>query len=135
MDKFFEIIQNANRDTKKILNAFENPTTARIDPADTPFAKQAELLNRIASNTEAIEAQANELKRIADAAEQQAQSAKERADLAKQQAEEAKKEARWANIKSWAAGIIAVISLAGMLLADAKPIMESVRRVISLLGF
>lgn len=32
-------------------------------------------------------------------------------------------------------GIIAVISLAGMLLADAKPIMESVRRVISLLGF
>lgn len=83
-----------------------------------------------------------ELKRMADAAEhrmiiamRECDHSKKLAELSEQQAKDAKKQAMWANVKSWAAGILSVISITGMLLTDAKPIMESIRKVLSLLGW
>ncbi len=102
--------------------------------------KQVEKIDKIIQNTDSIEPQAAELKRIADAAKAVAEAAERLAQTAQQQAEQAKKDAeqagtdaktakRQSRISNWIAGIAAFFALLPWLFPDGF------RSVLSFFGF
>lgn len=107
--------------------------------------EQTEQLKDVAGALEKLD----NLQRIADAAEKRsetaltetehtkqiAESLEEQLKLAEKAATQAKKEARWANIKSWSAGIIAVVSLVCSLLVNADVLFDNVKKILSYLGW
>jgi len=115
----FETIENMKRNSEELEKRLGSIQlrgtvidTVKFDPKDSPLAKQADILQEIASNTSMLESQALELKRIADSAEKNAA-------LAAEEAKSAKKDALFSKIVSVLALLVGVGSLSVAIIALA----------------